>query len=126
MDRELDPVFLAVLSVLEPALSELGFRLVSETHHFASFGSAETEYHRRGVRLRFIWDGKDRWTWLTAAQQPSSAFPRPDTYRDIDFPFVSGNTVAPSLRTPEQGHARGIELVARLTSALVEITSPAV
>jgi hypothetical protein len=118
MERTLDPVLLAIREVVESDLDRLGFHLASEKLLYDAFGSATFEYHRRGTRLRLNWDGKDRWAWLNLAPQPTSAYPHPDTYRDIDAAFVAPNTMSPGLATTDQGLTRARELVSRLAVAL--------
>ena len=53
--------FQPVLTAIEPVLEELGFRLASECHHYASFGSASAEYVRADMRIELFWDGKEHW-----------------------------------------------------------------
>src|SRR5262245_29897786 len=126
MERALDPVLRALLDTIEPELGVLGFRLASEAYHHSAFGSADLEYERRGARLRFTWDGKDQWAWMNLAAQPTAAFPKPSSYSNIDAPFTSPAAVAPWLSTPEQGVARGRELVDRVRIALTAISHHAV
>ena len=126
MDRTLSPVLRALLDTIEPELATLGFRLDDETYNHAAFGSASLEYSRRGSRLRFTWDGKDRWGWMNLAPQPTSAFPRPDTYVDLDQDYTKPGSYASQLSTADQGVARGRELLGRLKSALANIPNRAV
>jgi hypothetical protein len=118
MNRILNPVILGIRDVVETELERLGFRLSSEQFHYEAFGSAQFEYHRRGTRLRLVWDGKDQWAWISLAPQPTDAFPHPSTYRDIDAPFVKPNSMARFLTTTEQGRARADELIRHLETAL--------
>ena len=123
MDRELDPVYRTIRDALEPELTAQGFRLASERHDYAAFGSAQTEYYRRGLRLRLTWDGKERWAWVTYAPQPTSAFPRPDTYRDLDAGRSGLPAIVPSLRTPVEAVARAADLIQGLHTVLAQLTS---
>ena len=124
MKRDLDPILRALLEGLEPGLAALGFRLDAEAYHHAAFGSANLEYSRRGARLQFTWDGKDRWAWMNLAPQPTSAFPRPDTYGNLDAGHELPGEFAPRLSTPEQAAHRARELIARLKDALAAISVP--
>ena len=118
MERVLDPVFLAIRDVVERDLDRLGFHLASEKLLCDAFGSVTLEYHRRGTRLKLNWDGKDRWAWISIAPQPTNAYPHPESYRDVDAPFVAPNTMSRFLTTTEQGLARAREQLTRLASAV--------
>lgn len=123
MQRDLDPILRALLEILEPELLALGFGLEAEAYHHAAFGSANLEYARRGARLQLTWDGKDRWAWMNLAQQPTSAFPRPDTYGNLDAGHELPGAFAPRLSTVEQARRRGLELIDRLKGALANIST---
>lgn len=61
IERAHNPVWIKCLATVEPALEELGFRLASECHHYASFGSASAEYERSDMRIELFWDGRENW-----------------------------------------------------------------
>jgi hypothetical protein len=61
MERSQNPVWTQCLGAVEPVLQELGFRLTSESHLYASFGSASAEYERSDMKLELFWDGKENW-----------------------------------------------------------------
>jgi len=85
MDRTLDPVYELARTRLEAILDPQGFRLASEYHMPEAFGSAETEYRRRGLRVRLTWDGKDRWLWLQVAPTAEkNVHPLPGMWRDLE------------------------------------------
>ncbi len=113
----------ALLDILEPELTALGFRLDSEVYHHAAFGSADLEYYRRGTRVRLTWDGKDRWAWMNLAAQPTSAVPSPNTYRHLDAGHVDPSSLSPRLATTEHTTIRAHELIERLRVALASTPS---
>src|SRR5918998_3883710 len=97
---ELDPVYRQARASLDPVLEARGFRLAAECHYPDAFGSAHAEYRARGIRLRLIWDGKDRWLWVTHAPQIDSAIPRDQSYKDLE---ASGAGSPPSARVLREG-----------------------
>jgi hypothetical protein len=124
MNRDLDPILRVLLEGLEADLDPLGFRLDAEAYHHAAFGSANLEYSRRGARLQFTWDGKDRWAWMNLAAQTTAAFPRPDAYGNLDAGHTVPGQFAPRLSTREQASRRAAELIARLKDALATMPEP--
>ena len=116
MDRDLAPAYRTIRDTLEAELDALGFRLDADTYHYSSFGSAQAEYHRRGLRLRLTWDGKDRWAWVVYAAQPTSAFPDPRSYRDLDSGECGRSAFGPSLTSEAEVVGRARELVERIRS----------
>ena len=81
---EPDPVYQYARRVLEPFLAERGFTLAAECHYPEAFGSAHADYRRRGLRLQLIWDGKDRWLWMTYAVQRENIHPQLADFRDLE------------------------------------------
>jgi hypothetical protein len=102
MSEPPDSVYQQARATLEPLLEARGFQLAAECHYPEAFGSAHAEYRRRGMRLRLIWDGKDRWLWMSHAPQANNAMPREDTYRDLE---ASDAGPAPSALMLRQGPA---------------------
>lgn len=97
---EPDSVYQQARTTLEPLLEARGFKLAAECHYPEAFGSAHAEYRRRGMRLRLMWDGKDRWLWMTQAPQMNNASPLEDTYRDLE---TADEEPAPSALMLRQG-----------------------
>jgi hypothetical protein len=61
MERYQNPVWQQCLSVVEPVLDSLGFKLAAEFHHYSSFGSESAAYERSDMRIELFWDGKENW-----------------------------------------------------------------
>jgi hypothetical protein len=86
MDRNLDPVFLKVRTILEETLDGAGYRLAAESHFPSAFGSADVEYRGRHERIRLVWDGKDRWLGLSVARvSASNQYPAAGDWRPLDL-----------------------------------------
>ena len=68
MNRAQNPVWAQCLAAVEPELESLGFRLASESAHYASFGSALVEYEHSRARIQLIWDGRDHWIDVKVAR----------------------------------------------------------
>ena len=115
--RDLDPVFQAALDALEPILFASGLKLASEWHSPEAFGSAETEYARRGLRVRLTWDGKDRWLWVQYARPEGNAMARREAYRDLEAERNDLPTYSPRL-TGAIADERIRQLADRLTTFL--------
>lgn len=54
---------------LAPVLEAGGFRLVSLERDENASDSAFAEYFRRALRLRLVWEGRERALWVEAARQ---------------------------------------------------------
>ncbi|HEX9755940.1 MAG TPA: hypothetical protein VGA42_09555 [Gemmatimonadales bacterium] len=54
---------------LAPVLEAGGFRLVSLERDENASDSAFAEYFRRALRLRLVWEGRERVLWVEAARQ---------------------------------------------------------
>jgi hypothetical protein len=115
--RNLDPVFQVALEQLEPIFERFGFKLASECHHPESFGSAHAEYRRRGLRLRLVWDGKDRWLWVQYARSAGDSMPREQDYLGLET-AADAATNRTHTTPPEMAGARVRELATRLEAFL--------
>jgi hypothetical protein len=69
---------------LEPLLESKGFSIYGESHYPGSFGSGETEYQRRGLRIRLVWDGRDRWLWIQVAPKDGNRLAGPGDWKDME------------------------------------------
>ena len=112
MNRDLDPVFLQARGALEPLLASKGFSVYGESHHPGSFGDAETEYQRRGLRIRLTWDGKDRWIWLQVAPKDGNRLAKPGEWKDLEIVLGAPATAVGMLRLGTVADRRVEELVA--------------
>ena len=110
---EPDSVYQQARATLEPLLEARGFQLAAECYYPDAFGSAHAEYRRRGMRLRLIWDGKDRWLWMTHAPQVENAMPREDTYRDLEASAPGSGLTALTLRQGPVADERIRQLIDR-------------
>ena len=115
---EPDIVFRRAREVLEPILSSKGFTLAAEYHYPEVFGSAQADYKRKGLRLQLVWDGKDRWLWMTYAAPEGNRYPRPEEYRSLEPVSASPVTSAIVLREGEIAERRIAALAERLTAFL--------
>jgi hypothetical protein len=115
---EPDIVYRRARETLDPILSEKGFTLAAECHYPESFGSADAEYKRRSLRMRLIWDGKDRWLWMTYAPQPGNSHPRSDAYRSLESGEQQAGTPARFLREGPTAEGRIGQLAAQLVAFL--------
>jgi hypothetical protein len=53
---------------LTPTLEACGFRLLSLEHEEEGNGNAFAEFGRRGLRLRLVWENRERALWVEAAR----------------------------------------------------------
>ena len=112
MNRDLDTVFLQARTALEPLLESKGFSIYGESHYPGSFGSAEAEYQRRGLRIRLTWDGKDRWLWLQVAPKDSNRLAKPSEWKDLEVELGAPAIAVGVLRPGALAARRIQELVA--------------
>jgi hypothetical protein len=112
VNRELDPVFLQARGAIEPLLESKGFSIYGESHHPGSFGSAEAEYQRRGLRIRLTWDGKDRWIWLQLAAKDGNRLVKPSEWKDLETALGAPAIAVGVLRPGPLADRRIEELVA--------------
>ncbi len=77
--------------VFDELLTGYGFRLAVEQYRHESFGSAEIEYVRRGLRFRLTWDGRDG--ILSVAVAEVSGHDHASEWSDLEL-LVSGQHVS--------------------------------
>ena len=82
--RNLDPVFRTALERLEPVLYKHGLSVAAECHYPEAFGSAYVEYTRRNLRLRLMWDGRDRWLWAQYVRPEGNAHAPSESYLALE------------------------------------------
>ncbi len=57
---------------LKPIVVAHGFRLASVERERGKQGHAFAEFYRREMRLRLVWEGRERVLWVEAARQSGS------------------------------------------------------
>jgi len=115
---EPDLVYRKARETLEPVLRNHGFELAAECYYPEAFGSAHAEFKRTGLRVRLVWDGKDRWLWMSYAPQEGDAHPKPGTYRSIGSPAEEASTPALVLRDGPTAERRIRQLTDQLVAVL--------
>lgn len=112
MERPRDPVWSQCLAAVEAELAPLGFRLASETTHYASFGSAAVEYEHSRARVRLVWDGRDHWIDVKGARAVA-----PDRWSEFEAVPVAPPASNPHAHVLRPGRVAD-EYVANLVAAL--------
>jgi hypothetical protein len=112
---EPDIVYRRAREILEPILAGRGLALAAECHYPESFGSAQADYKRKGLRVQLIWDGKDRWLWMTYAALEGNRYPRSDEYQSLEPLNDAAATPSTVLREGEAAERRIASLAERLT-----------
>jgi hypothetical protein len=57
---------------LVPVLEAYGFRLAEVERPAREGENAYAEYFRRGIRLRLVWEGRERALWVESAREVSA------------------------------------------------------
>ena len=89
--RNLDPVFRTALERLEPVLYKHGLSVAAEWHCPEAFGSAYVDYKRQNLRLRLMWDGKDRWLWAQYVRPEGNAHVPSEGYLALETELPAGS-----------------------------------